>query len=282
MRLPYTREAIAVFGHTVPKYAGPYWISTVFLTLVTWNTASANTSGKFISIRTAAQYNTEPKFVVMSNGRNAQVVGLCIDIHRALERTDRTLSFTGDQNVLPASRVEASLVSGVLEAACGFSRTPRREAKLFFLDPPLFSVNYYLAVRANDPIFIRNWDDVRSLGKDGTVLVSHGFAPASRLRESEYIDVDSGGTSTESNLKKLMAGRGRFYYHRSPGIEAEISRFGLDARIKVLPTVMDSQQFYLVLGPFVAEETRQKIERALGILSANGELTDIKRKWIQK
>lgn len=240
--------------------------------------SSAASSGVTI-IRTAAQYNTEPKFIAPANSTTDKVVGLCIDIHRAIERIDHSLKFIGDQDLQPAARVEALVMSGSLDVACGLSRTPLREAKLIFIDPPLFSVNYYLAVTMDDPITISNWDDVRGLGKAGTILVSHGFGPADRLRKMQELYVDTGGIDAATNLRKLMAKRGRFYYHRSPGIEAEIRRYGLEGQVKILPNVMDTRFFYMTLGPSVSFITAIKLQSALNTLADRGDLSAILRKW---
>lgn len=199
-----------------------------------------------VKLRTAAQSESEPKFVQQLEGGKRAAGGICIDVNRAIERVEPTLRFVGDQDWKPLARLEAELNKGSLDVACGLIRTRVREATLVYLEPPLFSVNYFLAVRAGDDVKINNWDDVRALGSQGVILVLHGFGSVERLKELGGLQIDSGASDARSNLLKLVAGRGRFYYHRSPGIMSHIRNAGLEDKVKVLPTVMDLQQFYMV------------------------------------
>ena len=242
--------------------------------------AFSSASASVTQIRTAAQSGTEPKFIALLQKDNAPVAGLCIDIHRAIERLEPSLRFVGDQAYQPAARVEAAVMSGALDAACGFSRTAERDAKLVYAGPPLFVVKYFLAARADDPVRIDSWDDVRALGKNGTILISHGFGPAARLRGDAGLHIDAGAVDALGNLRKLVAGRGRFYYHRSPGLESDIRKSGLEGKVRILPAVMDVQPFYMALGRSVQPEVAEKIERAIITLARTGELSQLSKKWM--
>jgi glutamate/aspartate transport system substrate-binding protein len=231
-------------------------------------------------IRTAAQLDTEPKYMRQLNGGLAGIGGLCIDLNRAIERVDPSIRFTGDQNWLPAIRLEAELAFGHIDNACGFSRTPERAAKFIYVEPALFSVTYHLAARMEDDATINGWDDVRRLGGKGTVLTVHGFGPVSRLREMGGIRVDAGSADVRSNLFKLVNGRGRFFYHRMPGLEIEIRKAGLDDAVKILPASMDRQDLYFVFGKSTAGATVEKVRQALAVLEKSGELKRIVSYWL--
>ncbi|MRV72383.1 transporter substrate-binding domain-containing protein [Duganella sp. FT92W] len=230
-----------------------------------------------IELRTAAQQGTAPKFVAADGG----AAGLCIDIHRAIEKNDPGLRITGDQQWRPLPRLEAELRSGTLDIGCGLMRNREREADLSYAEPALFSVTYHLVARADDPVDVASWEDVRNLGEKGAILAIHGFGQVARLRELGGLAIDSGATDATTNLRKLLAGRGRFYYHRSPGIGAEIRKAGLDGKVRVLPATMDTQRFYMVAGRHVPAGTVARLNRALAQLDASGELKRLFSKWYE-
>lgn len=228
-----------------------------------------------IELRTAAQQSTAPKFVPADGG----AAGLCVDIHRAIEKADPGLRITGDQQWRPLPRLEAELRSGTLDIGCGLMRNREREADLAYADPALFAVSYHLVARGDDPVDVQSWDDVRNLGDKGAILAIHGFGQVARLKELGGLTIDAGAADAATNLRKLLAGRGRFYYHRSPGIAAEIRKAGLEGKVRVLPAMMDSQRFYMVASRHVAGSTLARLNRALAQLDASGELKRLFGKW---
>jgi glutamate/aspartate transport system substrate-binding protein len=232
-------------------------------------------------IRTVAQYASEPKFVALdANGGNA-IGGLCIDILRAIERVDPTLKFIGDQTWQPLPRIEAGLGNGQLDAVCALLPEGPREVKYTFIEPPVMVVNFYLVARADDDVQIANWDDVRRLGKQGVILAVHGIGILRKLREEGGLQIDAGAYTAKGNLGKLLAGRGRFYYRRSPGLETEIRTAGMTGKVKILPAIMQSEQWYMVLSKTVPADTADRIRQAIGTLKTRGELEQIQKKWAE-
>ena len=241
--------------------------------------APALGADELTSLRMAAQLASAPKFIQHAEAGARHVTGLCVDINRAIERQDPSLRIRGDQHSLPLTRIEAQLRSGELDLACGLLRTREREAAFTYLEPALFAVTYFMVVRADDNIEINNWDDVRSLAGDRTILLIHGQGTASRLRELGGLHIDAGATDARSNLHKLLAGRGRFYYHRMPGLTTEIRLAALEDKVRVLPAVMDMQRFHLMAGRHVAPATLDKLRRALAQLEGSGELKRLFERW---
>jgi ABC-type amino acid transport substrate-binding protein len=237
-----------------------------------------------VELRTAAQQGTAPKFVAAesASGTAGPATGLCIDLHRAIERIDPGLRITGDQQWRPLPRMEAELRAGSLDIACAIMRNREREAELTYLEPALVAVTYHLVVRADDPVDIVSWDDVRNLGDKGTILAMHGFGQVARLKELGGLTVDSGAADAATNLRKLLAGRGRFYYHRSPGIVGEIRKAGLEGKVRILPALMDIQRFYMVAGRHVPPAVVARLNRALAQLEASGELRRLNAKWYEE
>jgi ABC-type amino acid transport substrate-binding protein len=232
-----------------------------------------------VEIRTAAQTASDPKFVALHERGASAVGGLCIDILRAMEKADPELKFTGDQAWQPLVRMEAGMASGDLDVICGLLRTKVRESRYIYIEPPLFPVTYHLVVRVDDEVHVNNWDEVRALGDKGVVLVNNGFGIIDRLENTTGIRIDAGAYTTKANLSKLLAGRGRFFYHRSPGIMAEIRAAGMEGRVKVLPAAMHSEKFYLAASSKLPQETVERLRKAVAELDRNGELARLLKKW---
>lgn len=234
-------------------------------------------------IRTVAQEGSAPKFVALDVGGKPAVGGLCVDIMRAVERADPELRFVGDQQWQPLLRAEIGIGNGTLDAACGLIRTPERLAKFDFIDTPLFPVNYLLVVRANDEVQVKDWSDVRNLGEHGVILTIHGFVGIlAHLRAVGGLRIDAGGRDTKVNLEKLVAGRGRFFIHRSPGIAGEIANSKLHDKVKLLPTVMYSETFYMMVSRSMPPQLKDKLNKALQQLGENGELVKLSKKWDER
>lgn len=207
------------------------------------------------------------------------VGGLCVDILRALEKADPELKFAGDQSWQPLVRMEAGMASGDIDAICGLLRTKARESRYTYIEPQLFPVTYHLVARADDDVRIASWDDVRALGDQGIVLVNNGFGIIDRLGGIDGIRIDTGATTTKANFAKLLVGRGRFLYHRSPGIQAEIRAAGVEGKVKVLPAALHIEKFYLAVSNRMPRDTRERLGKAVVELDRSGELARLLRKW---
>lgn len=233
-----------------------------------------------IQLRTAAQESNGLKFVAAGPEENAPITGLCVDILRAIERVEPDIRFNGDQRWMPLTRIEAELAGGVQDVAPCLIRNSEREARFAFLEPPLFPVGFSLAMRADDDVQVKSWDDVRKLGNNGTVLAVKGSGIIARTQMlATGIRFDADAATPELNLRKLLAGRGRFFYHATPILRQEIRRANLQGKVKLLSPPMDVTSSYLALGWHVPPETADKLRRALLRLQSSGELTRLQRKW---
>lgn len=227
------------------------------------------------AVRVAAQIESEPKFVAQGGA----VAGNCIDIFRAIERVEPAIRFIGDQQWLPLKRIEAMIAGGKLDAACGVLKTDERIAAYKIPDTPLLSVTYHLVARADDEINPKSWDEIRRLNADGIILVNAGSGPVSMLKKIGNLRIDSTAPSTAQNIEKLLAGRGRFFYYRNPGLNSEIRKSGFEGRVRVLPSVFDTQAFYMILGLHLSKDVEAKITQALLKLNEHHELRHIADKW---
>jgi ABC-type amino acid transport substrate-binding protein len=229
-----------------------------------------------VQLRTAAQEGTEPKFV--HDGKD-RIAGLCIDIMRAIEQIDPGLRFVGDQRWKPLIRAYSELESGLEDVQCAVQHTAERAKRFNYIGPPLYTIEYQFLVRSNDNVTIHNWDDVRKLAPNGVVLVNRGFAAGDILAALGGIEVDASSTSQELNLQKLVAGRGRLYFHRGPGLRKLLARTGTSNKIKILPQVMYSAKLYFATSRQLDLRISERLASALFQLERKGELERMMKKW---
>ncbi|MTV39210.1 substrate-binding periplasmic protein [Duganella radicis] len=229
-----------------------------------------------IQLRTAAQEGTEPKFI--ADGKN-RIVGLCIDIMRAIEQVDPGLRFIGDQRWKPLVRAYSELESGTEDVQCAVQHTVEREKRFNFIGPSLYTIEYHFLVRQNDDVVIQNWDDVRRLAPNGVVLVNRGFAAGDILAAMGGIELDASSSSPDLNLQKLIAGRGRLYFHRGPGLQKLLQRTGTTDKVKILPQIMYSAKLYFATSKHLDSRTGERLVNALNQLEKKGELERLTRKW---
>jgi glutamate/aspartate transport system substrate-binding protein len=228
-------------------------------------------------VRTAAQVGTEPKF--QADERSGTIVGICIDIMHAVERADPGLKFSGQQTWQPLARIYSGIDRATQDASCGLSHSPERDRKYLFVGPPLFTIRYHLIARADDPVSIASWDDVRKLEPDGVVLANRGFAGVTVLENAGVRQIDASAASPQLNVQKLLARRGRLFFYRNPGLQATLNRTGYGARVRILPMEMASSPLYFVVGRHLDAGVVERLRAALQTLEKSGELERIARNW---
>ncbi len=231
-----------------------------------------------VVIRVVAQIGAEPKFIVETARGTTRTSGFCVDVMEAVERRNPALHFVLQPGALPLTRIQSEMESGQLDANCLIANAERR-GKFYIAPTKLFSYNYHLIVRAGDEVSVDHWDDVRSLGGAGRILVVKGTGAISRLEQAGGLILDAGGATPEINLQKLVAGRGRFFYYRAEGWKHAMARSGLEGKVKVLPAVMGVEDFYLMLGRHMPPGVVQAVAKALDQLDDSGELERIRKKW---
>lgn len=237
-----------------------------------WLSASAAP----LSLKTAAQEDSSPKFVQQAGGK---IEGICIDVLRALEAVDPELHISGQQQALPLARLERLLESGRLDLACGLIGNQRRARQLHLLEPALYVADYGMATRRGDPAQPASWEALAALGGDNVVLAISGSGINERIRSLPGIRVDASGLNARNNLAKLAYGRGRFFYYRLNGLREEIRSAGLGEQLQILPTVFDRYRFHLALGRHLPPSTVERIQTALLKLQAKGSLLRISTHW---
>ena len=63
--------------------------------------------------------------------------------------------------------------------------------------------------------------------------------------------------------------------HRSPGVKTEIRLAGMQDKVKLLPAVVHTEKFYMVMAKTVPAEAVEKMRKAISQLDRSGELAKL-------
>ena len=221
-----------------------------------------------------AAQDTQPKFI-----REGGVwSGICLDLARAIEYIDPGIRFKPLTAFFPLSHIEAQLESGDLDVACALARTAKRADHLDVIDIPLYHTFGRLAVRADDPVDVRSFNDLRALGERAIVLAAQGTIQSDLLL-AHGLRVDATASRTASNLRKLVEGRGRFLFHNDFALRSMIVRERLEGRVRILPALFDlpgvDSGRYFMISRKAPPELRWRLQVALSTLDKSGELARV-------
>ena len=201
--------------------------------------------------------------------------GLCIDIFKALERTDPELKFPPLAGFTPLPRTEAQLLDGTLDVICGLAGTKDRKEKFDVIEIPIYTTHLTLAARKDDTADVKGFDDIRKLGADAIVLTVTQTVQAELAAAQTGLKVDSAAKDTSQNLQKLVAGRGRFILHNDFALVDEIKRDNLGDKVKLLPVQLTTEGRFFIVSKKAQPGLKDKLTAALDKLSKSGELTKI-------
>jgi len=223
------------------------------------------------ALRTAAQDNNALKYDL----KNAAKPGICVEVLQAMSAAEPELRFSGVDQPMSLRRIEALLAEGQLDVFCALIRSPAREARMAFIEVPIYTVRHRIAVRADDAVNVQSLEEIRRLGPESAVIVNKSTAHEDLLRSAGGLQIDASSPDTAVNLKKLVAQRGRFYYHTENALLRYIEDGGLEGKVRLLPTVFKTEALYMVCSPRLASALRQRLQQALEKLARRGELERI-------
>jgi ABC-type amino acid transport substrate-binding protein len=225
-----------------------------------------------VTIRSAMQDSNTYKF----DPKNEKQPGICIEIIRAVEKADPEIKFSGMDAFTPLPRIVAELASGgSLDAFCGLLKTPERAAQVNFLDIPIYSLRHKVAVRAEDTVSVKTFDDIRKLGTNNTIAATQGLVYAAYLQQQGGLTIDDGSKDPSANFKKLLSERVRFYYNAESTLVEYIHNEKLQGKVKILPSVFKEENQYFVTSKTLPAATADKLRAALDKLAKQGELAKI-------
>lgn len=226
-----------------------------------------------IELRSSGR-DSSPFFIL--NGGTA--AGICPDIYTALERIDPDLQIRGADRKLSLSLNEKSLETGSNDINCGMGKSSRRDAFLRYIEL-VATTSMVIAVRDDDPIkAINDLNELAKLSKGSPVIVRRATVFADRLKEHGVSTDDSSSDSTD-NLRKLIAGRGRFLYNIDYLLAEQVRDPQVAGKIRILPTKFESQEMYVVVSKKLDVTVDAKISAAYASLRKSGELEAIFKKY---
>jgi len=226
-----------------------------------------------LEVRVASQEVLEPKWL-RAGGR---VTGICPDIMAAIQNIEPRLHFTGYQRYSRSlSAIETGLETGTLDAACGLVSSARRLGIGQPVGKPIYQVRHYLVVRRNDPVTIESEEDLARLG--ALVTTQRASVFTERLRAAG-VRVDDATDDNRVNLRKILAGHGRFAYLNDLTLRYLIRKEGLEDRVRVLPVVLADEPAYFWISSRAAPALAPLLGAALDKLKASGELDRIRARW---
>lgn len=220
-----------------------------------------------VLLRTVAQAGMNLKFNTGSDGPP----GFCFDYIHALQRVDAGLRFSGLEGALPLPRIESDLAAERIDLFFGLLKTRERVARFRFIDAPaLYQVRHQVAVRADDGIEVRGFDDIRALGAQGVILATRSTGCLSFLAAQPGLHIDAGAMDDARNLRKLVGGRGRFFYQTDATLRHVIEAEGLQGRVRILPAVFHDDAQLLAHAPGLAPERLARVVAAMRALELQG------------
>jgi len=219
-----------------------------------------------------------PKYFINEQG---ELDGICVDILKLIEKKAPQIKFSAPKDLVAFKRIKSDLQHGKIDIFLGMTRTKDRESKFVYLDPPLYEVNHVIAVRADDKVDIKNFEDIRKLGANGVILTNQGTSTQRYLKKQTGLHIDSEALNLSSNLKKLLFNRGRFLYFHDLGMVSTIKKEGLTKKVRIVPSTFKKYSHYLVFSKTTPKHIVEKVESILNEISQNGELKKIVDKYFQ-
>lgn len=219
--------------------------------------------------KTAAEAGARHKF----GHPGAPAAGFCIEYLRALLARDPGLRFEGLEQYLPVLRIERELAAGTLDVFFGLLKTAARQERFRFIEQPaLYLSRHRVAVRAKDREVesVRDFDDIRALGDQGIVLATRGTAYTAYLLRQPGLRVDEGASDHLQNLRKLLRGRGRFFYQSEGMIRHLIQAERLQDEVRMLPAVFAAQPLLVAVSATLGAARVARLTAAMNALEADG------------
>jgi polar amino acid transport system substrate-binding protein len=234
--------------------------------------AASHAGAQAIVVPMMSQESIAPKWIM----RGTVVNGVCPDIIAALEKAEPRLHFTGLADARSIPVIEKSLETGSIGAACALLDTPRRRQVAQIVGKPLYLVRHRLAAAARDKVEIKGYDDLVKLNP--IINTSRGAGYSDQLR-ALGLTVDDSTGDNGVNLKKILAGHGRFVYMNELTLGWYIQAEGVQKKVRVLPVVLKDEPIYFWMSRKADPAAVAMVEHALGTLAASGELARIYKHW---
>lgn len=224
------------------------------------------------TVRVMAQESIPPKWLM----RGEQPEGVCPDILRAIEKVEPRVKFAGMADYRSVPVIEQGLEAGTVHGACALLDTERRRKIATVAGKALYTVRHRLAAAAGDRAAIDSYEDLVRLKP--LITTSRGAAYSEQLRVLG-LDVDDSSGDNVTNLRKLIAGHGRFYYMNELTLGWMVREHQLQDKVRVLPGVFREEPIYFWLSKKMDPGAARLVHLALLRLKNSGELGRIYERW---
>lgn len=232
----------------------------------------ASARAEVVNLAVRAQESLPPKWI----NRGDHSEGVCPEILQAIEKVEPRLHFTGQHDFRSIPVIEQGLESGNVACACALLDTARRRDIATIVGKPLYMVRHRVAAAASDHVKVDSLEELVKLKP--LINTSRGAGYSDQLR-ALGLKVDDSTGDNVTNLKKIIAGHGRFFYMNELSLNWIVRENGLREQIRVVPGVLKEEPIYFWVSKKVPPATVQLLDQALLKLKMNGELTRIYERW---
>lgn len=242
------------------------------LSIVACAVIAGRAGAQGLAVRVAAQEALAPKWL-RADGRT---LGVCPDIMAAVERIEPRLRFGGFDASRSLPGIEAGLENGSLDAACALIPSAHRRAIAQAVGQPVYVTRHRLAVRSNDPVTVRSAADLARLGD---LVVTQRGSPLTAQLRAAGVRVDDATDDNEVNLRKMLAGHGRFAYINELTLRHLVRSKALARQVRILPAELGGEPAYFWVSRKADPALAPLLGTALDKLKASGELERIYARW---
>jgi glutamate/aspartate transport system substrate-binding protein len=236
---------------------------------------AGSASATALAARIMAQESIPPKWIFDDGATR----GVCPDILAAIERLEPRIKFVGFERGRSLPMIESALESGTISAACAMMDTPRRQTFAIRSQVPLYQIRMRLAAVASDTQAVKNLDDLVRLKP--LINTARGSAFIVGLKQRGIAVDDSTGDNVV-NLRKIIAGHGRYTYMSELSLLHLIRTERLEGKIRILPAVFSEDPMYFWVSRKADPALAPLVDQALRHLKASGELARIYERWAQQ
>lgn len=210
---------------------------------------------------------------------DSQYKGLCIEIMKLIESKSQNITFKAPDRLVKFKRIKNDLLNGKIDLFFGMTRTKKRESQYTYIDPALYEVNHVIATKKGDNVNVKNFNDIKNLGKNGLILTNQGTSTERFLKKQNGLRVDSSAHNLSANLKKLANDRGRFVYFHDLGMVSTIKKENLQTKLKIEPASFKKYSHYLAFSKSAPKEAVKEVKRIMSEIAKSGELREITDKY---
>lgn len=224
-----------------------------------------------LALRTEYQ-NTAPKFIRSAAG---EFSGLCVELLALIGRQAR-IEFSQPGHFVPRKRIQANLEQGQTDVYCGIKQTANRLSKVLFSDP-LYSVAYIVLGRRDETNRVASIKQLGEMAAEQPVLSIFGSGNAADLKRRLRF-LDDTAHDLRTNLRKLLAGRGRFLIYYDLALRYELDHpdnHDLRNTTRIVGQDIEPYNHYLAFSRKLAPELIEHINLTIQALRNGDEWQSI-------